>query len=338
MKKVGIGRRKKFQKLVTSVQNTGHLLIEEGFNSMNLGMKHKQINLWDTDILRNCRHPNIVQKQEVLLATSIITDQEFVFGASDFDSIHQILDHLVDYHKISAVIGLGINSYLDSKVEIEKLPSSQIKFLNYLLKEHSLIGCRGLETLDFLIAYGFPHANLFLSGCPSLHLIQPSLKEVPSSLSRILVSGALINHLDILDSMTTSNTKILAIPQTLESLSNMENVSKLDQRLEIFLPCSLRDWRTKIRKWNPELSVGTRFHGNVAAMSIGITSVFISGDIRTRELSQLTGLPYVSDLLEVGTAIESIKETTQLNRPEIIQNLRSQIFQRLKSRDLINVS
>jgi len=328
-------RRYKFQKLVLSVQNTGHVLISKGMNSINLGGEYREINVWDTNILKHCSHLSNDAKPELLLATSIITDQKFIFESSDFLSIHQILDHIVRYHKISAVIGLGINSYKDLNTGIDNLPSSQKNFLNYLLKEGSLIGCRGSETLDFLIAYGFPRSNLFFSGCPSIQLIHHASKEIPNKLSKISVNGALIDRLDLIDSMTTSETNILAIPQTMDELSNIERISKFDKRVEIFLPHSIRDWRAKLRKWDPELSVGTRLHGNIAAMSLGIPTVFMGGDIRTREISQLTGLPYSGDLVEIETAIEMFNKTSQLDSLERIRNSRSQIIEMLGSIDSV---
>jgi hypothetical protein len=329
-------RRHKFQKVLTSVQNTGHILINEGFNSIDLDVNYRKINVWDTNILRECSHRGEDVVPQILLATSIITDQTFVSGASDFESIHQILDHIVKYHKISAVIGLGINSYKDSNVEINNLPSSQRFFLDYLLKEQSLIGCRGLETLDFLIAYGFPRSNLFLTSCPSTQLIQNTLREIPNNLSRISVNGALINRLDLLESKVTSETMILAIPQTMDSLSNMERISKFDKRVEIFIPNSYRDWKAKLRKWDTELSLGTRFHGNIAAMSLGIPTLFMGGDIRTRELSQLTGLSFSDDLVEIETAMEIFKQTSQLDNLERIRKSRSQIIEMLGSIESIS--
>lgn len=329
-------RRHKFQKLVFSVQNIGHVLINKGMDSINLGGEYRQINVWDTKILKHCLHMSDDVKPELLLATSIITDQKFVFESSDFKSIHLILDHIVRFHKISAVIGLGVNTYKDLNVDIDSLPSSQRNFLNYLLKEGSLIGCRGSETLDFLIAFGFPRSNLFLTGCPSIHLIHQASKEIPNKISKISVNGALIDRLDLIDSMTTSETDILAIPQTMDELSSIERVSKIDKRVEIFLPRSVRDWRAKLRKWDPELSVGTRLHGNIAAMSLGIPTIFMSGDIRTREISQLTGLPYFGDLVEIETAIEIFTETSQLESAERIRNSRSQLIEMLSRIESIN--
>ncbi len=326
-------RKYKFQKLVTTAQNTGHLFISESMNLINFGVEPRYLSIWDTKILKHCPHQKNNAKPELMLASSIITDQKFVFESSDFRSVHKILDHIISYHKISAVIGLGINTFKKATTEVDKLPNTQKKFLNYLLSERTLIGCRGLETIDFLVKFGFPRSHLFLTGCPSTQLIQNTLREIPKKLSRISVNGALLNRLDLLDSMTTSDTKILAIPQTSDSLMNLERLSKLDKRIEIFTPYSVRDWTQKLKKWDPDVSVGTRFHGNIAAMSLRIPTIFMGGDVRTRELSQLTGLPYADDLVEIETAIKIFKETSDLEVLERIRISRSQILEILSSID-----
>ena len=69
------------------------------------------------------------------------------------------------------------------------------------------------------------------------------------------------------------------------------------------------------------MSVGTRLHGNIAALSLGIPSVHMSGDIRSREISQLSKLHYSDDLMELGVAVEKFSEcdgTYRLRVPEIL--------------------
>jgi hypothetical protein len=327
--------RRKFEDLVSGIQNTGHLLISEGFKSMRLNLAHDAINVWERNTHRKCLHRSFIKAPQLLLGTSILTDQKFVHSSPDFIHIHNNLDHIVKYHKISVVIGLGINGSKNSGLVFENLPFAQKSFLAYLLKEQTLIGCRGLETLEFLSINGFPRSNLFLSGCPSSQLVRRTPKDIPPEFSRISVNGALVNRLDLLSSMTTPDTKILVIPQTLESLSNVERFSATDKRIEIFLPDSLSNWKAKLEKWNPELSLGTRLHGNILAMALEIPTIFMSGDIRTREISQLTGLPFADDLVEIGVALEIFKEDSKLDVLGNNRYLRSQIIENLDSSGLV---
>lgn len=250
---------------------------------------------------------------EILLASTAISHETLFVNHSEFKGFNEIFEHLVEHHKISAVLNLGINGLKNETVLFERLPTSQQNFLLDLKVRNIPISCRGSQTLEFLQRSGFKDENLYLTGCPSLQLIKEPSKEFPSDFSRVLVTGALESRLDLLAPLTSTETKFLFIPQTIDSYLLGLEISKSDQRIEIFLPATYDAWIGKIKEWQPEIALGTRLHGNMAALSLGIPTMFMSGDIRTREITQLAKLPFADDLLEIDTALDHMTRHYDLN-------------------------
>lgn len=325
----------RFKQLVLNNQNTGHLLIEAGLNSLDLNLSIDVLNVWDKNIgTSKCSCKKQTKKQEILLATSIISHEPVVLNSSDFSRYHVILEHLIKDHNLKAVLGLGINGLKDDAVLFEKLPTSQKNFLLYLKVGNIPIGCRGSATKEFLQRSGFKDESLYLTGCPSIQLVkQPSINFF-STFSRVLVTGALRNRLDLVQSMTSTETKFLFIPQTVDSYLEALELAKIDQRIEIFLPATFNAWIRKIKEWEPEIAIGTRLHGNLAALSLGIPTMFMSGDIRTREITLLAKLPFADDLIEIGAALDHMTGHHALNPGRTSAELASQI--RLCLREFID--
>lgn len=317
----------RFQKSIVQNQNLGHLLIDEGFKIYSKSHEVNTINLWDSKLGTSrctCTSKNL--SKEVLLATSIISTEAEIIEAEDFKEVETRLLHLMLHHRLKAVIGLGINGFLGNSLVPSKLSAIQQNFLNYLIMHEVRIGCRGLETLIFLKRFGFKESLLNITGCPSLQLLSDVKLELPIYFSRILVTGALINHLDLLDSKCTDDTKILFIPQTIGSYKNGLGVAKLDGRVEIFLPSSYKSWSKKLKAFSPQLSIGTRLHGNLLALSTGVPTIFISGDVRTREMTQTMGLPYLDSLVEISIALKSLKETPMSGLAQKKSKLSKEIY------------
>ena len=300
---------RQFEKLVLAKLNTGHLMIEAGFAAIAKQKLESTINLWDENIGKiGCSCENSNQKYQVLLASSIISHTPAIINSSDFHEVDSRLMHITKFHKVSAVIGLGINSFKGAKTFFSDLSNAQKDFLIYLKGNNVKIGCRGKLTHEFLVSCGFEKQNLFITGCPSAQLINVVQKEIPKNFKRFLISGALINRLDLIKPMSSEQTHILCIPQTREEYVNATSISNLDGSVEIFLPNSLEDWMSKVISWEPEVALGTRLHGNMLALSAGIPTAFMSGDIRTLEIVKTLSLPFFDDIVEVKRAIKSLKQ------------------------------
>ena len=311
----------RFRELVKQTGNTGHLLIENGFKT--LGSAETVLSLWDPNISNSrcsCRESKI--GPEVLLATSIISHDKHITENSDFARVEKNLDHLIANHAIKAVFGLGINGLRGNGVEYKELSLSIRHFLNHLQTNNIPVGCRGLKTRNFLKNIGFDEDKLFLTGCPSLLLLDKDSYALPSEFSRLLVTGALIKRIDLLESSTVIDSKFLFIPQTYDSYLVGLAQSKIDKRIEIFLPTSYQKWMTKLKGWKPEVAVGTRLHGIIAAMSFGIPTILMNGDIRTQEIAELCNFQSTDDLVELKSVIEQSDRHFDLDKAQFLEGLK----------------
>ena len=139
-----------------------------------------------------------------------------------------------------------------------------------------------------------------------------------TTFSKLIVNGSLINRLDLVESKMMQQSKILFIPQTLGSLKSARKAISADKRIEVYLPSSLKEWQNKIKSFKPELSLGTRFHGNIAALSMGVPTVFMSGDIRASEITSLAHLPFLEDITDISAAIKQFHSINPLARDNAI--------------------
>jgi hypothetical protein len=140
------------------------------------------------------------------------------------------------------------------------------------------------------------------------------------------VTGALKDRLDLIEEVNKpSIDKILFIPQTLDSYMRGRELLKTDQRIEIFLPTSFDSWMNKLKKWGPDLSIGTRLHGNLSALSLGIPTLFMGGDIRTKEVTQVANLPFADDLTDISTVKDILTGHYVSNQTGVTDELGSQL-------------
>jgi hypothetical protein len=320
-----------FERFINQNLNTGHSVIQSGFDSFDVRPFKRILYLWDKKIgTKYCTCRSKIAP-EILLATSIISHEIEITGASDFSEISARVEHLMTFHNLSAVIGLGVNSVTGGEVDFNQLSKTIQNFLKLLRKKEVAIGCRGLETLEFLVKNGFKLSTLFITGCPSLQLIKEDQNGIPRDILRIIVNGALINRLDLMESDRSRDSKILVIPQTLDSYINAVHVQKSNAAIEIFTPSSLRSWMNKLKTWKPDISVGTRLHGNIAALSVGIPAVLMSGDLRTREIAAVSGLPFFKDIVTLDSALDRLESSSMNNISSRKLFLRSQILACLNS-------
>jgi hypothetical protein len=119
--------------------------------------------------------------------------------------------------------------------------------------------------------------------------------------------------------------KILFIPQTLDSYMRGLELSKTDQRIEIFLPTTYNSWMNKLKKWDPDLSIGTRLHGNLTSLSLGIPTLFMGGDLRTREVTRVANLPFADDLRDISSVRDILTGHYVSDQISVVDELGSQL-------------
>jgi hypothetical protein len=138
-----------------------------------------------------------------------------------------------------------------------------------------------------------------------MQLVKPVELKLPQFYDRMLIMGSLIKRIDLVEDLLVSG-KILFIPQTLDSYLVGLAESKKDKRIEIFLAPNLSEWLKKLEDWAPQISLGSRFHGGIATMSLEIPTVIMSGDIRTREMTTVGKLKFLDDLYPISHVVSKM--------------------------------
>jgi hypothetical protein len=318
-------KKLRFEKFTRDYKNTGHSVIEMGFNSLRIENTTDISSLWDKKIASSkCSCKTRPGKREIILATSVICHESSFIENPDFSNIHKNLAHLTQNHNIKAVIGLGINGLKNDKVKFDNLPTEQQDFIYYLKDNSVKVGCRGIETFNFLLDLEFNSKNLYVTGCPSMQLVKPVELEVSQFYDRMLITGSLIKRIDLVEDLLV-NGKILFIPQTLDSYLAGLAESKKDKRIEIFLAPNLSGWHKKLEDWAPQIALGSRFHGGIVAMSLGIPTVIMSGDIRTREMTSLGKLKFLDDLYPISHAVSKMAPNNYTYKLGSLEHLAQEI-------------
>jgi len=319
-------KKLRFEKFVSDYMNTGHSLIEMGFNSLRIENSNAISSLWNKNIASSkCLCKTRPGESEIVLATSVICHESSFIQSPDFSKIHENLTHLSRYHNIKAVIGLGINGLKNENIKFDNLPMEQRDFLYYLKDNAVKVGCRGFKTYNFLLDLEINPNYLYVTGCPSLQLVKPVELKLPQVYDRMLIMGSLIKRIDLIEDSFVSGGKILFIPQTIDEYLVGLTESKKDKRIEIFLPQNLSEWLKKLEGFAPQIAIGSRFHGGIAAMSIGIPTVITNGDVRTSEITTVGKLKFLNDLYPIRNAVSAMTDHNGIFKLGSLEHLAQEI-------------
>lgn len=227
------------------------------------------------------------------------------------------------------VVGLGAQAPNDHSVEFD-LPQGTLRFLRIIAERSTEIGVRGSFTADALDHLGIKNVrivgcpSLFRSRRPEIKIQKRERKErtlrVAVNGSRDIVSHAASPHdaariqrqlfelavklegFYVLQSEVPEipvhlsrgpvapeiASQIAAIQQALGlQMSSDELISFLRRRCRVFF--DVDSWDQFIREI--DLSIDSRFHGNVIALTNGIPAIILTHDSRTQELAELIQVP-----------------------------------------------
>ncbi len=201
-------------------------------------------------------------------------------------------------------VGIQAKTGVNFAEKYEYIDESK-EFIKAILNKSNIIGVRGEATGEFFKALGFKEEEDFtVIGCPSLYtfgLHLPEVKPLDYSEGSKLLFSSKVEH------------ENKAIAATLKSLTSQHpNYYYAPQRLQDMLTCFYgNDYRVKSGKkqkvrffdrdkaviftspyqWinfaheNIDFSIGTRLHGNVAAVLGGVPSFIMATDQRVSELA-----------------------------------------------------
>lgn len=183
------------------------------------------------------------------------------------------------------------------------------KFVSAVLDHSASIGVRGQITADYLSKLGFKQGtDVDIIGCPSMYTFGPNLKVNEPNIttdSRISINASLTAP-DVVKDLLKRTVKEIPnytfVPQATKELKYLytglsfkyqgEYVpfgtdSSLFEGKHCMFMLSAQTWFNYFKKQKIELSMGSRLHGNVAALLSGVPCIFMPKDSRERELNDV---------------------------------------------------
>lgn len=291
-------------------RNTGNLLIGHGLYS--------QLRCERLEPFRYAMSPEYVEENfdQVVIAAA-----NFLYPGFDFTPVSSFLDK-IDLPVFMVGLGAQLPS---SRADLANIPDGTWRLVQIASERSHSIGVRGDFTADQLRKNGI--TNVQVTGCPSLYTrLEPTVRirrtEVPS---RIVVNGSrnVVGHAFDKDAATKVEQQLFhlalsrGLPYVLQNEQPEMQIAKgedLDPH-EAAIKSIAKFFNTEvaqlvgfyrehgrvffsIQEWfdwiaGHDFSIGTRFHGNIAALLNGVPAVILTHDSRTRELCDFAAIPSV---------------------------------------------
>jgi hypothetical protein len=236
--------------------------------------------------------------------------------------------HFIEQTRLPvSIVGLGAqSSNFDPKIEL--LPGTH-RFVRVLAERCARIGVRGAFTADVLDNMGVH--NVQVVGCPSYYMngsTPVAIRDVAfGAVPRMAVNGSrdvvghafdrqkmiaalygLISEAVRYDAQFVAQTEADEITMADEA-GSLAALAAADRFVQFFRPgqtdpARLRDWALRRSRvfWSVEdwlaamrrvdFVAGTRFHGAIAALSVGTPAVVLCHDTRTTEMCDFLGVPH----------------------------------------------
>lgn len=208
------------------------------------------------------------------------------------------------------VVGVGVQAKLEKELDNRELDKTVTDFVKAILEKSSLLGLRGEYTARYLTGLGFVAEQDFtVIGCPSMYLYG---KELPhphihglTAASTISINSKISLPQKFHDFMYRCRKDIrdyYYIPQVIEEIKRMyvgiPFPEKFATRIPDHFPGSMAHpsyvqdkARTfiNVKSWleflsQMDFSVGSRIHGNIAAVLSGTPAFVLVSDQRIKEL------------------------------------------------------
>lgn len=297
--------------------NTGNLLIGTGL--------YRQIPT-ERHFNGTFHSPEFIEEHCQLIA---IAAANWIYEGFDFG---QVADYLEKISSKIPMVVVGLGAQVPSSTAISKvnIPTGTRRLLEIFADRCIDIGVRGEYTADVLSRMGVK--NVTVTGCPSYYMnCMPTLEinakefhdEFNISLNgsrnvyshsfnpaaALSVESELIRmsqrsgydfvlqnetpELQIVHDHISSRRYLAEIHELLDrhdlALSVEEYVEWIKRSCKAFY--DIDDWSRFIQ--TKDLSIGSRFHGNLIALLNGVPSILIAHDSRTTEMAEFMKIPHV---------------------------------------------
>lgn len=214
------------------------------------------------------------------------------------------------------VIGVGGGVQLGWKDGLEPgeaVDKATKRFLRSLLNHSASVSVRGETTAAYLKRLGFGDEHVHVTGCPSMYLYGPDYKVEPKgelttdSKVGITIATRDYGFAKFANRAFDEYPNIMFIGQNMGDLdmflwgterwvdtrpgipANLDHPYIREGKARMFLDA--RTWVDFLRDY--QYMMGTRIHGNVAALLAGTPATLISMDQRTHELGEFHEIPTI---------------------------------------------
>ncbi len=299
-------------------------------------------------------HPWTDEQVETIRTHShlvVVLANAMLLGAdtSPMESAHKVLaDNLERADLPIVVLGLGSQAELGQSPR-QKIPAGTLRLMHTLSERSQSIACRGAFTAEVLKFHGIDNAEAI--GCQSAFwhgATMPFQFTQRETLSNVAFNYSVVQRESAFIEWGVRSAFTL-IGQTEHWEEDVVKGKKPEIAVRqeiIFKTSSISDesyrqycrqhfrWFLKVEEWinflkSFDISVGTRFHGNMAALIAGTPALWLDHDQRTRELCGHLSLPHIS--IEDATQKLSIERFADLADFSEFRKNYSANYERFKS-------
>ncbi|MGH8601714.1 MAG: polysaccharide pyruvyl transferase family protein [Gammaproteobacteria bacterium] len=250
-------------------------------------------------------------------------------------------------HRI-LMVGVGAQ-FPTTRIADAQLPETALRLMHAISDRSQSISVRGQFTADVLAKFGIK--NTRVTGCPSLFRLGKEKLSIrtpsPTSFKPVFNgSSNVLKHASSADEARKAELKLLRLAMELEApyvlqnelhemqiaardkkgaegckatLHNLGADIKLDRYLKYIMEHAKAFFRAD--RWaefmaRHDIVIGTRFHGNIIALSQGIPAAFIAHDSRTVELCEALRIPFIALKQFADTDLRQIVEQLDFSKME----------------------
>jgi hypothetical protein len=257
---------------------------------------------------------NECNKSIFVLQDHVIFNSMPLSKSIDSEKILRCATFLENVRIPTLVVSLTMRKHLDSRIDHSYLLPESIELLKSLRNPFVSVGTRGFVTNNLLKEFG--GIKVSAVGCPSFYARNTNrTREI--NLENVGTNGRFVNlsessiHIaqgddfgePLLIKEVNRDGRLHATKEFKKRMSEFYDPDFLDK---LYFPASTMDWRVATGKLS--LVAGTRLHGAILALTLGIPVLTTASDVRAKETLEFMNIPHRDQLIKQNfsnMAIES---------------------------------